>query len=86
MKRAYFHVMMWKAAAERAPPTAGAYISKFGVEVQDGVVFIPAIHTGSPVPAEVMRELSCGCSAGQSRHVLEERVAARFWNWQPDYD
>ena len=49
MKRAHLHVMMWKAA----PPTAAvaANISKVGWEVRDGVVFIPAIHTGSPVPA-----------------------------------
>ena len=29
-KRAYLRVMMWKAAAKRAPPTAVADISKFG--------------------------------------------------------
>ena len=61
MKRAYFHVIMWKAAAERVLHTAVADINKFKLEVRDGVVFIPAIHTGSPPPAQVMRELSCGC-------------------------
>ena len=47
MKRARLHVLMWKAAAKRAPPTAAAAanISKVGWEVRDGAVFIPAIHT-----------------------------------------
>ena len=43
--------------------------------MRGGVVLIPVIHTGSPLPAQVMRELSVG--AGQSRHVLEERVAVK---------
>ena len=66
MKRAHLRVMMWKAAAKKAPPTAVADISKFGSEVRYGVVFIPAIHTGSPPPAQVMRELSCGCRSEQT--------------------
>ena len=66
MKRAHLHVMMWKAAAKRALPTAAAAanISKVGWEVRDGSVFIPAIHTGSPV--QVMRELSCGCRSEET--------------------
>ena len=50
-----------ETAAERVIHTAVADIDKFGLEVRDGVVFIPAIHTGSPPPAQIMRELSCGC-------------------------
>ena len=69
MNRTHLHVMMWNAAAKRAPPTAAAAanISKVGWEVRDGVVFIPAIHTGSPV--QVMRELLCGCRSEQARVV-----------------
>ena len=46
--------------------TAAADISKLGTwEVRGGVVS-PAIHTGSPVPAQIMRELSCGCRSEQA--------------------
>ena len=64
MKRVHLQVMVWKAADKIAPPTAAAYIRKFGWEVRGGVVS-PANYIGSPAPAQVMRELSCGCRLEQ---------------------
>ena len=76
MKRAHHQVMVWNAV-ERAPSTSAADISKFGWEVRCGEVS-PAIHTGSPASAQVMREL-CNVGAGQSRHTCmsEKRVTVK---------
>ena len=65
MKRAHLQVTIWKAADKRTPPTAAADVSKFGWEVQGGLLS-PAIHTGPPAPAPVMRELSRGCRSEQA--------------------
>ena len=54
-----------KLLIKRAPLDEAADNSKWevqvgGWEVRGGVVS-PAIHTGLAAPAQVMRELSCGC-------------------------
>ena len=73
MKRAHHQVTRGKLLIKRVPPTAAAYIGKFGWNVRGGVVS-PAIHTGSPALAQVKRELSCGCRSGICR---EESVAVK---------
>ena len=65
MKYAHLQVMLWEAADKRAPRDEAADNSKFVWEVWGGVVS-PAIHTCSAAPAQVMRELSCGCRSEQA--------------------
>ena len=65
MKHAHLQVMLWEAADKTAAPDKAADNSKFVWEVRGGVVS-PVIHTGSAAPAQVMRELSCGCRSEQA--------------------
>lgn len=61
--RAHLQVMLWKSAGQSEPPAEAKDICKFGWEVVNGGVVMPALAIQAVAPKQLLDVTSCSCSA-----------------------